>query len=84
MESLSEDDISQGVLNRLRDLMRNNKSDKNFNLPALKQIIVTRWSSDKNSLGSYSYRETDSDVLKISHSDLSEPLYDDEDVPRYS
>jgi hypothetical protein len=84
MESVSNEDISQGVLNRLTDLMRKYKSDPDFNLPALKQIMVTRWSSDPNSLGSYSYRETDSDVLKISHSDLSEPLYDDEDVPRYS
>jgi len=40
----------------------------------MKQIIVTRWKANPYTLGSYSYRELDSDPLDIWHSDLATPV----------
>ena len=56
------------------DLMKKWKNDPNFVLPQLTRVIVTRWNSNPYTMGSYSYREKDSDALKRSPSDLAEPL----------
>jgi monoamine oxidase len=63
----------------LTDLMRKYKKDPSFTLPALKQIIVTRWLSNEFTLGSYSFREVDSD--NIYYSDLATPVMVN-DVPK--
>ncbi len=58
----------------LTDLMRKYKKDPSFTLPALKQIIVTRWLSNEFTLGAYSFLEVDSELLDIYNSDLAIPL----------
>jgi len=54
--------------------MRKWTQNSTYVLPAMKQIIVTRWNSNPYTLGSYSYRELDSDSLNIWHSDLATPV----------
>ncbi len=46
METLSDEEISEKVLEHLTKVLRNYKEDQEFELPALKQIKVTRWHSD--------------------------------------
>ena len=74
IESLTDEEVSQSLIAYLTDLMRKWKEDPTFNLPELKQIIVTRWLTNQFTLGSYGYRETDSDVAGITNSDLAKPL----------
>ena len=66
--------MKDGLKGYFTDLMRKYKNNPNFELPPLTRIIVTRWLSNPYTLGSYSYREVDSDSLKLSPSDLAEPL----------
>ena len=54
--------------------MRKWKEDPTFTLPGLKNIIVTRWLANPFTLGAYGYRETDSDIMGITSSDLGKPL----------
>jgi len=63
METLTDDKIAEDVQAHMVSVLRKWKEDPNFNLPALKKIIVTRWFGNPYILGSYSYRQTDSDIL---------------------
>jgi len=63
METLSDDKIAEDVQAHLVSVLRKWKENPDFELPALKRIIVTRWFSNPYTLGSYSYREIDSDIL---------------------
>ena len=46
METLSNEEISKGVLDHLTIVMQNYNDDPEFQLPALTQFLVTRWHSD--------------------------------------
>jgi hypothetical protein len=46
IETLSNEEISKGVLNHLTNLMQKKLNNPVYQLPALKQIKVTRWHSD--------------------------------------
>ena len=46
METLSDAEISTGIVNHLTDVMRKWKEDPEFQLPQLKQIRPTRWNSE--------------------------------------
>ena len=61
--------------------MRKLNNNTSFELPELKNTIVTRWLENQFTLGSYSYREVDSDPLCKSPKDLAEPLEDEEGNP---
>ena len=74
IETLSDSTIASGLTGYLTDIVRKWKQNPTFVLPALKRIIVTRWLSNPYTLGSYSYRELDSDPLDIWHSDLATPV----------
>ena len=74
IETLSDSTIASGLTGFLTDIVRKWKQNQTFVLPAVKRIIVTRWLSNPYTLGSYSYRELDSDPLDIWHSDLATPV----------
>ena len=74
IETLSDTTIANGLTGYLTDIVRKWKQNPSFALPALKRIIVTRWLANPYTLGSYSYREVDSDTLDIWHSDLATPV----------
>ena len=61
--------------------MRKLNNNTSFELPQLKKTIVTKWLKNQFTLGSYSYREVDSDPLCKSPKDLAEPLEDEEGNP---
>lgn len=63
MEMLSDEAVAGAVQSHLVSVIRKWKNDPEFQLPALKRTIVTRWFNNPHILGSYSYREIDSDVL---------------------
>lgn len=63
MEKLSDQEIAKSVTDQLTTYLRKLEGDETYELPALKRIFVSRWSSNPYTLGSYSYRETGSDRL---------------------
>jgi hypothetical protein len=63
MESLSDEAVAEALQSHLVTVLRKWKNDPEFELPALKRTIVTRWYNNPYILGSYSYREIDSDRL---------------------
>ena len=75
METLTNEDIAQDVTDYLQKIMQKYKADLDWKLPKLRQIIVTRWNSNPNFCGVYSYRNQDSDAKGIVNKDLSVPVY---------
>ena len=75
METLTNEDIAQDVTDYLQEIMRKYKDNPDWNLPKLRQIVVTRWNSNPNFCGVYSYRNQDSDAKGIVNKDLSVPVY---------
>ena len=75
METLSDLEIEQDICNYLQDVIRKYKTDPNWKIPKLRKIIVTRWNSNPNFCGVYSYRNQDSDAKGIVNKDLSLPVY---------
>ena len=75
METLTNEDIAQDVTDYLQEIMRKYKADPDWKLPKLRQIVVTRWNSNPNFCGVYSYRNQDSDAKGIVNKDLSVPVY---------
>ena len=74
--------MGEAVKGYLTDFMREWEENRSFELPELKNTIVTRWLENQFTLGSYSYREVDSDPLCKSPKDLATPLKDEKGVPR--
>ena len=73
IETLSNDAVGDALKGYLTDFMRKWEKDS-FELPQLTRTIVTRWLKNPYTLGSYSYREVDSDPLNLCPSHLAEPL----------
>jgi hypothetical protein len=46
IETLSDEEISKGILGHLTNLMQKKNNDPTYELPGLRQIKVTRWHSD--------------------------------------
>ena len=75
MESLTDTEIAQDICDYLQDVMQKYKNDSNWKIPKLRKIIVTRWHSNPNFCGVYSYRNQESDAKGIVNKDLSWPVY---------
>jgi hypothetical protein len=46
IETLSDEEISKGILGHLTNLMQKKNNDPTYELPGLRQIKVTRWHND--------------------------------------
>ena len=75
METLSDSEIAEDLCSKLQSIISKYKQDPNWTLPKLKQIIVSRWYSNPNFKGVYSYRNHSSDLKGITNKDLSHPIY---------
>ncbi len=73
MEELSDDEIASDICHYLESIMQKFKRDPSWKLPKLRQIVVTRWSSNPHFCGVYSYRNQNSDAQGITNEDLSRP-----------
>ena len=62
METLSDSEIAEDLCSKLQSIISKYKQDPNWTLPKLKQIIVSRWYSNPNFKGVYSYRNHSSDL----------------------
>ena len=82
IEKLDDKVVGDDLKRYFTDLMRKLNNNTSFELPQLKKTIVTKWLKNQFTLGSYSYREVDSDPLNLSPSDLATPLKDEKGVPR--
>ena len=82
MEKLSDEQIAKDVCQYLEEIMQKHRKNNAWKLPKLKQIIVTRWFTNGNFRGVYSYRNQDSDAKSITNQDLSLPICDDNGCPR--
>lgn len=69
VEHFSDDDILQGLMSILQYYMGNK-----YNIPNPTGLLRSRWFSDSQSFGSYSYRTNASEDLKLFGSDLAKPL----------
>lgn len=75
MENLTDEEIAEDVCKYLEGIMRKNKKDPEWKLPTLRQIVVTRWHSNPNFKGVYSYRNQTEDAKGVTNKDLSSPVY---------
>ena len=75
METLSDDDIAQDLCSQLQSIISKYRNDPNWQLPKLKQTVVTRWYTNSNFKGVYSYRNQSCDLKGITNKDLSTPIY---------
>ena len=82
IEKLDDKVVGDDLKRYFTDLMRKLNNNTSFELPQLKKTIVTKWLKNQFTLGSYSYREVDSDPLNLSPSALATPLKDEKGVPR--
>ena len=82
IEKLDDKVVGDDLKRYFTDLMRKLNNNTSFELPQLKKTIVTKWLKNQFTLGSYSYREVDSDPLNLSPKDLATPLKDEKGVPR--
>ena len=74
METLTDQEIADDICDYLENIIKEYKNDPTWKLPELKRIIVTRWNSNTNFCGVYSYRNQDSDANGIKNKDLSTPI----------
>lgn len=74
IETLSDETIAEAICQHLQSVMSKFKNDPGWTLPKLRRIVMTRWHSNPNFRGVYSYRNQTSDLQGITNKDLSEPV----------
>ncbi len=76
-ESLSEDEILKVCSELLRKYI-----GKDFAYTEPTGLIRSKWFSNPFTIGSYSYRSTESKKMNVWASDLAHPVYDSSGFPR--
>ena len=66
METLSEDKVKNDLMKRLREFK--------LDLPDPIKILITRWNSDQNMFGSYSYQTVNSAKAGVGPGNLAKPI----------
>ena len=66
METLSEDKVKNDLMKRLREFK--------LDLPDPIKILITRWNSDQNMFGSYSYQTVNSAKNGVGPRNLAKPV----------
>ncbi|XP_040579531.1 spermine oxidase [Lepeophtheirus salmonis] len=78
LESISDSEIGDACVNLLKKLT----SQMKLKVPIqLKEVIVTRWFTNKFTRGAYSHATNDCDRKNIKHADLLEPVYYPQGLP---
>ncbi|KAK6183037.1 hypothetical protein SNE40_010589 [Patella caerulea] len=73
IENLDKDEVSRICTQQIRMFLNDDS------IPAPRDVLVTKWCSDKWSCGSYSYMKQESSESR--RNDLSQPLYNDDNKP---
>ena len=69
METLSTEQVKTDLMRRLREFIPN--------LPDPMKIVITRWGSNENILGAYSYPTVDSAKAGVGPKNIAEPIGDE-------
>ncbi|KAK6183040.1 hypothetical protein SNE40_010592 [Patella caerulea] len=73
IESLDKEEVSRVCTQQIRMFLNDDS------IPAPRDVLVTKWNSDKWSCGSYSYMKQESSESR--RNDLAQPLYNDDNKP---
>ena len=75
LETLSDDMIIEDLKKFLEPILKKYKQNPDWTLPKITEIFVTRWASNPNFRGVYSFRNQNCDLQEITNQNLSEPVF---------
>ena len=76
-ESLPDEIISQDIKMYLESILQKHYQNEKWELPTIEKVFVTRWSSNPNFRGVYSFRNHQCDLQGIANKDLAQPIFID-------
>ena len=76
-ESLPDEIITQDIKMYLESILQKHYQNEKWELPTIEKVFVTRWSSNPNFRGVYSFRNHQCDLQGIANKDLAQPIFID-------